>query len=55
MLAYIIYSLLKPLQRGGRLWTSEYDVCTRQMLTSKIDLRTVKIKIVIIVVDPYYP
>ena len=29
-----------PLQRGGRLYLSESDVCRRQILTTKVDPRT---------------
>ena len=45
-------SLGLPLQCGDRLQSSEYDVCRRQILTSKIDPRTVGVKIFIMVVDP---
>ena len=31
-------------QRGDRLWTSESNVCRRQMMTSKVDPRTDSIK-----------
>ena len=34
------------------LWTSEFDVSGRQFLTSKVDPRTVQVKIFILVVDP---
>ena len=46
----------QPLQRGDRLksWTSESDVYRRQILTSEIDPRAVRIKIFIMAVDPYH-
>ena len=44
---------LLPLQRGDRLSTSESDVCRRQILTSKVDPRTERVKIFIMVLDPY--
>ena len=48
----LIYPL-QPLQRGDRLQSSESDVCRRQILSSKVDLRTVRIHIIILDVDPY--
>ena len=39
-----------PLQRGYRLKSSESDVCRRQILTTKIDPRTVIVNIYIMVV-----
>ena len=38
--------------RGDRLYTSESDVCRRQILTYKDDPRTERMKIFIIAVDP---
>ena len=38
----------------GRLYTSESDVCRRQILTSKVDPRNVKFKIFIIAVDVWH-
>ena len=34
----------QPFQRKDRLYTSESDVCGRQILTSKVDSRTEKSK-----------
>ena len=36
----------------SRLYSSESDVCIRQILTTKVDPRTVRVIIFIIVVDP---
>ena len=36
--------LAEPFQRGDRLYTSESDVCRRQILTSKDDHRAEKNK-----------
>ena len=33
------------LQCGGRLYLSESDVCRRQILTTKVDPRTVRVKL----------
>ena len=33
-----------PLQRGDRLLSTEYDVCRRQILTTKVYPRTVRVK-----------
>ena len=41
-----------PLQRGDRLETSESDVCRRQIMTSQVGPRTVRVKMCIMVVDP---
>ena len=37
---------VKPLQCGDRLYTSESDVCRRQILTCKVDPRTVRVNII---------
>ena len=37
-----------------RLQSTESDVCRRQILTTKVDPRTVRIKIFLIAVDPYH-
>ena len=42
---------LFPLQLGDWLETSESDPCRRQILTYKIDPRTVKVKIFLMAVD----
>ena len=39
-------------QRGDRLYTSESDVCRRQILAYKVDPRTKRIKIFLTAVDP---
>ena len=37
----------------GKVWlTPESDVCRRQILTTKVDLRTVKVQIFLMVVEP---
>ena len=41
-----------PFQRGDRLYTSESDVCRRQILTYIDDHCTERINNVIIAVDP---
>ena len=43
---------LLTLSARGRLYTSEYDVCRRQILTSKDGLRTERIGTFKIAVDP---
>ena len=43
------------LQCGDRLESLESDVCRRQILTSKVDHHTVRVKIVILIVEPYLP
>ena len=43
---------LQRFQRGDRLYTSESDVCRRQILTYKDSPRTERTKIIIIAVDP---
>ena len=35
----------QPLQRGDRLYSSESDVCRRQILTTKVDPRTLRAKL----------
>ena len=32
-------------------WSSEYDVCRRQILTTKVDPRTVRVKLFLMAVD----
>ena len=45
----------KVLQRfGDRLQSSESDVCRRQILTTKVDHRTVRVKIFLMAVDPQH-
>ena len=41
-----------PFQRGKRVYTSEYDVCRRQILTFKVDPRADSMKLFLLVVDP---
>ena len=43
----------EPLQSGDRFYTSESDVCRRQILTYKDDPRTERIKIFIMAVDTW--
>ena len=38
-------------KRGDRLWSSKSDVCRRQILTSKVNPRTVRVKIFITAVE----
>ena len=38
----------------ARVLTLESDVCRRQILTSKVNPRTVKVKIFLIAEDPYH-
>ena len=42
-----VLRIIQPLQRGNRLPTSESDVCRRQILTSKVDPHTVRVKIIV--------
>ena len=42
----------QPIQSGDRLYTSEYDVCRRQILTYKDGPHTEITKLFIMVVDP---
>ena len=44
--------LLHILQRGDRLESTESDVYRRQILTTKVDPRTVRVKNIAIAVDP---
>ena len=44
----------QPLQCGDRLYTSESDVCRRQILTYKDGPRTERIEKFLIAVDPYH-
>ena len=37
---------------GDKLWSSECDVCRRQILTSKVDPRAVRVKIFLMAADP---
>ena len=46
------HKLTQPFQRGDRLYTSESDVCGRQILTYKDDPRAERIKIFLMTVDP---
>ena len=43
---------IQPLQCGDQLWSSESDACRRQILTSKVDPHTVRVKIFLMAVDP---
>ena len=36
-------------QHGGRLWTSESDVCRRQILTSKVGPRAERVRLINII------
>ena len=44
MAHYIGFKQNKPLQRGDQLYTSEYHVCGRQILTFKVDPLAVRVK-----------
>ena len=46
------YILSYPVQSGDRFYTSESDVCRRQILTYKDGPRTEGIKILIMALDP---
>ena len=46
------FSYDKPLQRRGQLYSSESDVNRREIPTTKVDLRTVKLKIFLMALDP---
>ena len=43
----------EKVNKGHRLYTSESDVCRRQILTYEVYHRTERIKIFIMVVAPY--
>ena len=43
------------LQCGDRLWTSESDVCRRQILTTKVYPRAVRVNPEILVHKPWRP
>ena len=40
-----------PLQQRDRLWSSESDVCRRQILMSKVYPRTVRVKLFIMILE----
>ena len=54
MLALYCVVLDLPFQRGDRLYTSESDVCRRQIMTYKDGLHTERIKTFITAVDPWH-
>ena len=47
-----IKAVYYPFQRRDRLYTSESDVCRRQILTYKDGPRTERVEIFIMTVDP---
>ena len=49
-----LVNLRVHVQRGQRLYTSESDVCRRQILTYKHGARTRRNKIFIMAVDPLH-
>ena len=48
---FVLVVVYHPFQRGDRLYTSESDVYRRQILTSKDDPHTERIKTYIMTVD----
>ena len=50
--SYLHQSPCQPLQPGDRHQSSESDVCRRQILTSKVDPRAVRVNIFKMAVDP---
>ena len=50
---HCVYINPLPLQCGDPLKSSESDVCRRQILTTKVDPPTVRVKIFLMPVDPY--
>ena len=42
---------VQPLQCGALLKTSESDVCRRQILTTEVDPRTLRVNIFLMAVD----
>ena len=48
----IYVDMISPLQCGDILYSSESDVCGRQILTIKVDPRTARVKVFLIAEDP---
>ena len=46
--------LTKTFKIVSNLFMSESDVCGRQILTTKVDPRTVRVNIILMVVDPQH-
>ena len=51
---WITAMLVKPFQRGDRLYTAESDVCRRQILPYKYDHRAGRIEIFLMDVDAWH-